>query len=263
MKYEITPVELIHLLTENGMYEPQDNEQYLADYEKENNLTIPGCLREFMSAAYMHPLLRTADVWARKEGPEWFFLYEEIQEMLDEDLEEYLEDEESDYHIFAKTPRERWGELVPDYLNIGSDYAAGVVSYGIREDDLGAENPPVYMQHEADPYTQWNMLFESVSDYLLYVICDALLGVFYDTAQNVMEKYNWKFKSYKYNTLEDAADLFKKYDIDPSRLCKIRTTYPEDWQSERIVCGQKDLVIVIKLENSEVEAVVISKESAK
>lgn len=261
MKYDVTPVELINLLTESGMYEPPNVEQYLADYEKEHNITISGCLREFMMAAYMHPLLETADIWAQEEGPKWFSLYEEIQEMLDEDREEYLENQESDFHIFAKTPRERWGELVPDYLNIGSDYAAGVVTYGIREKDLGKENPPVYLQHEADPLTQWNMLYESLTDYLLYVICDALLGVFYDTAQDVLEEYGWEFENYEYDTLEDAEDLFKKYDITPSRFCKIREMYPEDWQSERIVCCREGLVIVIKLENYEVEAVVISKES--
>ena len=261
MNYDVTTVELIHLLTANGMYEPLDAEQYLGEYEKEHKITIPGCLREFMEAAYMHPILETADVWVQEEGPKWFFLYEEIQEMLDEDLEEYLENKESHYHIFAKTPREKWGELVPDYLNIGSDYAAGVVSYGIREEDLDRENPPVYLQHEADPFTQWNMRFESISDYLLYVICDALLGVYYHTAQDILEEYGWEFERYKYDILEDAADLFKKYDIDSSRLCKIQALFPKDWQSERIVCCQENLVFVIKIENSEVEVLIISKES--
>lgn len=262
MKYDVTPVELIHLLTENGMYEPPNVEQYLKDYEKEHNITIPARLKEFMAAAYMNPLLETSDVWVQEEGPKWFSLYEEIQEMLDEDREEYLENEESDFHIFAKTPREKWGELTPDYLNIGSDYAAGVVSYGIHAKDLDTENPPVYLQHEADPLTQWNMLFKSVSDYLLYVISDVLLGTFYNTARNILEYYGWRFEDYEYSTLENATDLFGKYDIDPSRLYKIQTIFPEDWQSERIVCCREDLVIVIKLENSEVEAVVISKESA-
>lgn len=259
MEYNISPVKLLDLLAGNLICESNNVEEYMEKYEREHSINIPSRLKDFMKAAYGNPVLETADVWVQKEGPKWYFLYEEIQEMLDEDIEYHLKNDESDYNIFAKTPKEKWGELICDYLNVGSDYAAGVVTFGIRASELNMDNPPIYMQHEAEPFTKWDMLFESLSDYLLYSICDALLGVYYNTAQYVLEEYGWKFESYGFDSPDDAEELFCKYSIDVKKLNKIKTLYPADWQSERFVCYNENLVIIVKAENSETEVLIISK----
>ena len=82
-----------------------------------------------------------------------YFSYEYIEERI-EDCREDFDDpefcEENAFYPYSKIPKEQWPELVENYLQIGSDYAAGVVFFGIKEKELGLENPPVYMLHEAD-----------------------------------------------------------------------------------------------------------------
>lgn len=64
-----------------------------------------------------------------------------------------------------------------NYLQIGSDYAAGVVFYGIKENNLVLENPPVYMLHEADELSEWKLITNTLSEYLMCVLLDALASV--------------------------------------------------------------------------------------
>ena len=72
-----------------------------------------------------------------------------------------------------------------------------VVTFGICETDLEKEDPPVYYLHEADSIKDWNVLTNTLSEFLGGVVCDMLSGVNYSTAQDVLEEECWEFCEFK------------------------------------------------------------------
>ncbi len=181
------------LLRRLGFTSPVGKEA-LTRAEEENGLKLPPPLFEFLSLAADCPLLSTADIWTDKVG-ELRFLYAEIQEMIDMDREYWEKDPEkykdNDYFRFWKLPKEEWGSVVPDYLLIGSDYGAGVMQYGIRREDLGENDPPMYMNHECDAVEDWRLWEDHISDFLLQTLCDALCCGEYASAERAMKKAGW------------------------------------------------------------------------
>lgn len=155
---------------------------------------LPALLNDFLSRACQQPLFRTADIWT--DHPDWFS-YEAIEERIEEDREYYEEHPEElegdSYAPFFQRPKEQWPALVENYLEIGSDYAAGVVEFGIREADLDQADPMVYMQHEEDEPTGWKPFTATLTGYLKYVLCAILCGESYHTGQHVLEKAGWTY----------------------------------------------------------------------
>ncbi|MDE7243691.1 MAG: hypothetical protein K2O18_06925 [Oscillospiraceae bacterium] len=169
---------------------------------------IPAMLNSFLSMAKNNPLFATPDIHVDRET---WFSYDSIQERIDEDAEYWREHpeecEDDEYYSFSQLPRDRWHEKTANYLYIGSDYAAGVVVWGIREEDLNKEDPPVYMLHEMDEPAGWKVFSETLSGFLMYILCGSTLGCeFYDTAKNVLEKQGWR-----YEACEKPADVSKEY----------------------------------------------------
>ena len=253
--YNLSAVDLLKIL---GYTKPQTENavSVIAEFEKKYQKNVPNVLKEYILLAMDNPLLRTADIWTGgKSSPFWFFLYDSIEEMNQEEEEAYPE--------FAHSPRETWSEMVENYLEIGSDYSAGVVTFGIREVEMEKEDPSVYIQHEADEITEWNLFYQTLSDYLLAVTCDALFGWEYSTSQMKLEENGWVY-------IEDAElgkreDLLLNYQIDLSKLHKIQSMYYEE-PEERIACCYKEeekLLFLIKIadeEENEIKVVVIKKE---
>lgn len=129
MNYDLSALELLQILG----CEPA------ADYEADERL--PKLLNDFLSRIYENPLFETADIW--QDGMA-YFSYESIAESIDEDAGYWAEHAEewadSEYYSFAELPQSEWSTLVPNYLKIGSDYAAGIVEFAILEADLGADD---------------------------------------------------------------------------------------------------------------------------
>lgn len=124
--YNLTAAQI---LQELGYKDPVAKEA-LIQQQQEKNIRLPSVLFEFLCLASDCPLLATADIGTESQAP-FSTLYEEIQEMIDED-QEYWEEhpddpDNSEYYQYYKLPREQWESRVPDYLLIGSDYGAGVV----------------------------------------------------------------------------------------------------------------------------------------
>jgi len=155
---------------------------------------LPALLNDFLSRAAGQPLFRTADIWTGH--PAWFS-YEAIEERIEEDKdywEEHPEECEDDsYYPFLRLPREQWPTLAENYLEIGSDCAAGVVEFGIREGDLDRADPPVYMLHETEAPTGWKRFSAALSDYLRYVLCAILCCESYHTGMDVLKKAGWEY----------------------------------------------------------------------
>lgn len=226
IKYDLTAIEMLRLL---GYTEPV-GKMRLEEFEKENNVKLPSLLLEFLSLAWDNSLFSTADIWTT-ESPFLFFFYEEIEEEIEERKEEWEENPEDcaedEYFQLFQMPKEQWISHVSNYLEIGSDYAAGVVNFGIRTEDLTQENPPVYMLHEeADSLTDWKILDNSLLDYFMRVLCDVLVCVEYDTAKRVLQKAGWSF--YEYDNLEETQQQLSQRRIDLSAMKKYSSLYDVD-----------------------------------
>lgn len=96
---------------------------------------------------------------------------------------------------------------------IGSDYGAGVVSFGIRIQDLQEEDPPVFMNHEADDITEWKKMYEHLSDYLLEAVLTALACIDYSTAQDALEEKGWEFLDYEDYEMDDWEEDVEEDDL--------------------------------------------------
>lgn len=193
-------------------------------FEEEYHQKLPPILDEFLRLANDRPLFETADIWAAGYCFP-YFSYEDIAQRIEEDKEYWEENPEEctddEYYQFSKIPKEQWKEHVLNYLQIGSDYAAGVVNFGICETDLEKENPPVYYLNEADSIKNWKVLTNTLTEFLGGVVCDMLSGVNYTTAQDVLEE-DWEFC--EYNNL----DQLTQRQIILSEMTKYPSFYEDD-----------------------------------
>lgn len=215
INYNITASQILRILG----YDNPESRGFLAGIEKNYNIKLPAVLWDFYKAAYECPLLSTADIWTDK----FCSLYEIIEEQIEEFKEDYgdnpEEGAEDEYYKFsqflAKIPKEQWHEHVTDYLEIGSDYGAGVVNYGICINGLDKEDPPVYYLNEDDGMTEWKLLCNTLSEYFMLVLCDTLLCKQYNTAWKILNEDGWDFNVYESDETEETAE---EMGIDLSKL---------------------------------------------
>ncbi len=223
IKYNLTPIEVVKLF---GYTEPAAKEE-LELFEKENHIKLPRLLFDFLSLVRNKELLSTADIWVNSDSLP-YFSYQYIEEGIEDCREDFDDPEfckENAFYPYSKIPKEQWSELVENYLQIGSDYSAGVVFYGIKEKELALENPPVYMQHEADELADWKLIACTLSEYLMCVLLDALVGVEYTTAQEVLNENGWEFYQEDYASEEEVKKELSKKKIDLSAMGKNMTFY--------------------------------------
>lgn len=223
IKYNLTPVEVVKLF---GYTEPIA-EKELELFEKDNHLKLPELLFDFLSLVRNEELLSTADVWVDSDSLP-YFSYQYIEDGIEDCRDDFDDPEfckENAFYPYSKITKEQWSELVDNYLQIGSDYAAGVVFYGIKENELVLENPPVYMLHEADELSEWKLIANTLSEYLMCVLLDALAGVEYSTAQDVLNENGWEFYEEEFDNEEEVRDQLSKRKIDLSAMGKNMTFY--------------------------------------
>ena len=240
-RYDLAAVDILKLL---GYTEPVGKEALLRA-EREKNLKLPPALFEFWSLAADSPLFKTADIWTKKRDFFWFS-YDSIQEWIDSDKEywdkapqEYADNE---YYQFYKLPREKWGSRVENYLQIGSDFGAGISKSGIRLNEIGQDDPPVYILIEEDTLTEWNVLDDHLSDFLMRSICDVLCCGEYDTAARVLKKMGWAVEEAHQ---EDVSAL------DMNALLKRRSEYGADAVCGCAYDGEKRLLIAARIDRAD------------
>lgn len=207
LNYNIKADQILGIL---GYNEPAGGE-FLNEFERENNIKLPLCLRNFYKVAYKCPLLSTAGIWT----DDMFFYYKQIKEEIEDFKKDYWDNPEENeediertsfWKVLYETPEEQWPEYVANYLEIGSDYGADVVRYGICVDDLDKEDPPVYRIFEDDELTEWKLLCNTLSEYFLMVISDAILCIYYKTAGYVLQEAGWNFDLCSYDEIEETAE---------------------------------------------------------
>lgn len=226
IEYNLSVTDILDIF--DDIPKKKDTDKKLKSIEKEYNIILPDIFKKFMCSA--NEMLETADVWDYGENHSWYFLYDWIKISVNEIVRENRKIDDTEYFPFADSPVSEWNNLVDDYMIIGSDYAAGIVYFGIRKTDLNMENPPVYMHHEMNSITEWNLMYSHLSEYFSVVVCDAILGECYKTAQKVLKYYNWNYEIY--NT--GLKEILHKYGIVPDNLQKLSSMYrtsDNDWIS--------------------------------
>lgn len=251
-QYHFTVTEILEKM---GYTKTKDN--ILDDQQK--GIVLPAVFNDFLSLAINTNLFSTSDVWVQTRML-ICFLYDDIEENI-EDEKEYWENDNSDadkseYYKFYKLPKEQWKEIVPNYLLIGSDFAAGVVEFGICVTDLHKSDPPVYMNHECDSICEWKLYANSISEFLMQVFCDIVSCEMYDTAMDVLEDAGWNV-----DTLSEEE--FDDYEIDFDSMVK----YPSCYDGNALLgCAydeDKNILLVVKFdEDSEkiLDCIAYSKE---
>ena len=220
IQYNPTPLDLLGFL---GCTE-RKGETFLKEFASEHNVKLPPLLFDFLSLAWEHPLFDTSDLWV---SDRLGFYYETLEEMIEEWAEDWKEnpqDYEDDFlYQISRIPKEQWPERIPDYLQIGSDYSAGVVTVGICVSDLDQPDPPVYRLHEADEENDWIIMDESLSMFLMRVLADTLSCSEYNTAMRVLEKAGWQCS--KTESMSEAQEWASELGIDLSKAAQCGALY--------------------------------------
>lgn len=180
-RYQISPIELVQWAEPLfGFGEGKAtgfSEERVSSYEAMAGIRLPAALREYYlacgKASLNHALhdIFIPDSNAKPFKGRLTFSYDHIED----DLKYFEESGEEDYGELAKLhalPRERWGEVVGNYLlfwceNQGCWYA------GIKTEDLPQPNPPVYYDVNDDMYS-WAPFADSVQSFLLTIMLENL-----------------------------------------------------------------------------------------
>lgn len=222
--YDLAAIEILRLL---GLKETVEKAR-LEAFEHENKQKLPRILLDFLSVAMEQSLFSTADIYTDSSGLSYFYewMEEEIEERW-EDWEECPEEcSEDPYFLFSQIPKEQWADHVSDYLLIGSDYGVGVVSFGIRKEDLSEDNPAVYVLNEAEPLTEWKIYYDTLEGFLMYIVCDILACRNYSTAQRVLKNIRWNHCDY--GSQEQLKQDLLERNIHLSEMKKYRSQFEDD-----------------------------------
>ncbi len=230
MTYSKTAVDLLKAL---GWTEPTGR-TWIEEFQKDNQAALPQEYQDFMSIAYNCELLGTSSLWiGKKVGQNLtpYFFYETIEEMIQDYREDWEEDpisaQEDAFYSFYQLPQEQWPQKSEDYLQIGSDYGAGIITFGIKKQDLTQADPPVYFCHEEAP-TTWNRLCDTVSQFLYEEVVLALLCSEYETAQRVLKRNGWQYLDCLEGN-ESVQQALEKKGIDVGQLHPAAYNHEERW----------------------------------
>lgn len=241
-KYNLTVTEILEKM---GYTKTKDN----ILNEQQKGIVLPAVFNDFLSLAVNTDLFSTSDVWVQTRSM-ICFLYDYIEENIEDEKEYWEKDkssaEKSEYYQFYKLPKEQWKDIVPNYLLIGSDFAAGVVEFGICVTDLDKKDPPVYMNHECDSICQWKLYANSISEFLMLVFCDVLSCEMYDTAMDTLEDEGWNVETLSKKELNN-------YEIDFDSMVKYPSTYDADALLGCAYDEDNHILLVVKFDESNEE----------
>jgi len=213
IEYNLSPVEILNIFGNIPEIWKNASEE-LAMFQEKHKVKLPDIYIGFMKSA--SDILETANITTK--NPSFFF--DEIEYTLKHLDEKELSGNFRDYLPFTQVLKENWNELTDDYLIIGSDYGAGIVSFGIRKQDLNKENPPVYQHFETESVLdEWKLIWNHLSDYLLTVVCDVLTETDYMFARETLRKNHWFYKVFTAKLKKE--ELLSKYGIEISSLTHI------------------------------------------
>jgi len=229
MRYNLSAVEMLRIL---GYNQPTSGE-WLEKLKQDNHISLPKTYTEFMELMADCPLLATSNLWVGKMEhravpriPHTY--YEELRKMIDDREGRWSKrpsKHERALYELSQLPMAQWMEMVNNYLIIGSDYASGMGEFGIQMEDLQKDDPSVYWHKEGDSFSTWKLESETLSDFLLNVLIEAMAGVDYQTAEYELEAKGWRCQEYfdlKKGDWVASKSVLKRYGIDYSTIKKYK-----------------------------------------
>ena len=229
------------------------------EFEQTNKIILPRIFSKFLEYIIQNPLFSTADIWSTRDP---YSFYSELEQLIEEDKETWAKNpeeyEDDEYYQLSQVPKEEWMDYIDDLLLIGSDYGAGIVTFGIDINEFDEEDPAVYIRNEANSIQDWELLSESLSEFLKMTVCDVLSCIEYPTAQEVLEKSGWKYHVYK-----DPNTAFKLLMEKSINLTEMET-FPSIYESVQEVCccydDSENTLYVIRNDLKNYKMCVISKQ---
>lgn len=229
MNYSLSAVEMLRIL---GYNQPTGIE-WLEKLKQDKHISLPKTYAEFMELMADCPLLATSNLWVGKMEhratpriPRTY--YDELWEMINDRKDRWSKHpgkHERALYELSELPTERWKETVNNYLIIGSDYANGMGEFGIQIEDLQKDDPSVYWHKVGDSFSAWKLESETLSDFLLNVLIEALACVDYQTAEYELEARGWRCQEYfdlKKDDWVASKSVLKRYGIDYSIIKKYK-----------------------------------------
>lgn len=236
MQYNLSAIEILSFFG----YDKSMTANKLDDFADKNSIVLPKEYRNFMETAYNCPLLKTADIWTDVDDLSMYYdtLIDRIAdyaEEWEEDPEFYKEDE---LYQLSQLPQEQWKSKVLNFLEIGSDYGAGIVTFGISPNNMNENDPPLFWQHEADPCTMWkpDLYGRRISDFLLDVVLNALNLTSYETAERSLKSEGWEYTDL--TAKESFENCMKKANIDFEQIKRYGNS--DDGASKLFCCCDRE-----------------------
>lgn len=228
MQYNLSAVEMLKIL---GYNQPASGEWL--EKLKQNN-PLPKTYTEFMELMADCPLLATSNLWVGKMErrnilrlPHTY--YDELLEIIDGHKGRWSKrpsKQERALYELSQLPTEQWQEKIVNYFVIGSDYANGTGVFGICMEDMEKDDPPVYWHKDGDDFSVWKLENETLSDFLLNVLIEALACADYQTAEHELEAMGWRCQEYYDLKKEDwvaSKSVLKRYGMDYSTIKKYKS----------------------------------------
>lgn len=225
MEYELTAAGILNRLG----YRESTGAEWLEDLKRDRRL--PEVYTAFLELTADTPLLGTSDLWTGKMShgvcvPGTY--YDELREAIEDRKDRWPKRPgkyEKALYALSQLPAVDWPEQAEDYLLIGSDYAGGMGTFGIRMQDLTEKDPPVYWKKNSGSLTDWKPENETLSDFLLGVLTEALACIDYQTAEYALEERGWRYEEYfdvKKRDWTASKAVLKRYGINYGELKRHR-----------------------------------------
>ncbi len=231
MNYDLSAVTILKMLG----YDQSTGREWLETLKQEKHIDLPEIYTEFMEKIVDCPLLGTSNLWVgnmEHRAPAHIpcTFYDQLQEMIADRKGRWSKRPgkyERALYELSQLPKEDWPEKAENYLVIGSDYANGMGQFGIRMDDLHKDNPPIYWHKHTDSFSMWKLESETLSDFLLNVLIEALACVDYPSAEYELEAKGWRYEEYfdlKKDDWVASKSVLKRYGIDYSAIKKYKAS---------------------------------------
>ncbi len=231
MHYQLSATGMLRLL---GYNQPIGT-GWLEQLKQDKQINLPKTYTEFMELMVDCPLLSTSNLWVGKMErraamriPHTY--YDELRERIDDYKGRWSKrpgKQERALYELSQLPTEQWEKTAENYLIIGSDYAGGIGEFGIQIKDLQMEDPPVYWHKEGDSLSVWKLEAETLSDFLLHILIEALACVDYQTAEYELKTKGWRCQEYfdlKKGDWVASKSTLKRYGIDYSAVKKYKAS---------------------------------------
>lgn len=156
------------------------SEKEIHKYEERLHITLPERYQRYLRTYgqadinQMHNHLFTPEeILTSYQCIEKEIAYMGFQNMSDEELKKYAEDE---YYRLYLLPKEEWHTITKNYVLIWCENQ-GVWNAGYLFEDLknGVQNPPIYMTDD-DDYISFIRVYENTEDFLMEMLGQAMWG---------------------------------------------------------------------------------------